>query len=195
MTDVKVLSNGESLTKYIELFYKGFTDLENKYLFDLYDIDDDDDFRLTHNNENESSKWKEKKRILEDELTSNRSKEEEIVTLKEKTKKLEIDVTEREQIILQENRELIREKENSNQVNRKFYDFPAYWKDNEIFDTLKKRLDKIEKETTTTETSSRKGKDKIVEPEEDNINENKKLAMASQGTELIMTANKQFFPP
>ncbi|CAB4445105.1 unnamed protein product [Rhizophagus irregularis] len=163
MTDVKVLSNGESLTKYIELFYKGFTDLENKYLFDLYDIDDDDDFRLTHNNENESSKWKEKKRILEDELTSNRSKEEEIVTLKEKTKKLEIDVTEREQIILQENRD--------------------------------ERLDKIEKETTTTETSSRKGKDKIVEPEEDNMNENKKLAMASQGTELIMTANKQFFPP
>uniref|UniRef100_U9TJL9 Uncharacterized protein n=1 Tax=Rhizophagus irregularis (strain DAOM 181602 / DAOM 197198 / MUCL 43194) TaxID=747089 RepID=U9TJL9_RHIID len=47
MTDVKVLSNRESLTKYIELFYKGFTDLENKYLFDLYDIDDDDDFRLS----------------------------------------------------------------------------------------------------------------------------------------------------
>ncbi|PKC04070.1 hypothetical protein RhiirA5_422783 [Rhizophagus irregularis] len=96
---------------------------------------------------------------LEDELAEKiraiESKEEEIVTLKEKTKKLEI---EREQIIFE-------------------------------------RLDKIEKETTTTETSSRKGKDKIVEPEEDNMNENKKLAMASQGTELIMTANKQFFPP
>lgn len=47
MTDVKVLSNGESLTKYIGLFYKGFTGLENKYLFDLYDINDDDNFRLS----------------------------------------------------------------------------------------------------------------------------------------------------
>lgn len=41
---------------------------------------------------------------LEDELAEKiraiESKEEEIVTLKEKTKKLEIDVTEREQIIL-----------------------------------------------------------------------------------------------
>ncbi|CAB4426283.1 unnamed protein product [Rhizophagus irregularis] len=50
MTDVKVLLNGKSITKYIRAYFDGFEGLEHNHLFNFYDIDNDEDdikFSLT----------------------------------------------------------------------------------------------------------------------------------------------------
>ncbi|RGB42193.1 hypothetical protein C1646_662405 [Rhizophagus diaphanus] len=160
---------------------------------------------LLCNKEDNSREWEEKKLKLEavvvDKARLVKLQEEEINKLKKKIKKLKIDVTERERIILQENQEN-RElacSEKARGKRGKFKDaltnpklsttlavsmvpksnkkIKAY---NRLNNDFSSRINMISESSVESETNLKKSK--IEEPEEDKLNESKKRLVKHQAT-------------